>query len=107
MSQISLPYLPPWRPVPEEAAAALLDPNRVEEGVWFLLRGLGIGVYTGDGYQVLAGSETGPQDFWIYDFEVPLMVRMAQEPSRPFSEFLPLLTELGLKSGLGTDPEAV
>lgn len=85
---------------PEQAAAALLDPNRVEEGVWFLLRGLGIGVYTGDGLQVLAGSETGPQDFWIYDFEVPLMVRMAHEPSRPFSEFLPLLTELGMKSGL-------
>jgi hypothetical protein len=85
---------------PEEAAAALQDTNRVEEGVWFLLRGLGIGVYTGDGEQVLAGSETGPQDFWLYDFEVPLMFRMAQEPSRPFSEFLPVLTELGWKSGL-------
>jgi hypothetical protein len=87
-------------PKPESAAAALLDPSRIEEGVWFLLRGLGIGVYTGDGQQVLAGSETGPQDFWIYDFEVPLLVRLAQEPSRPFSEFLPLLTEFGWKSGL-------
>jgi hypothetical protein len=85
---------------PEQAAAAIMDPNRVEQGVWFLLRGLGIGVYTGDGQQILAGSETGPQDFWLYDFEVPLMVRMTQEPSRPFSEFLPLLTELGWKSGL-------
>jgi hypothetical protein len=87
-------------PSPEAAAAALLDPNRVEEGVWFLLRGLGIGVYTGDGQQILAGSETGPQDFWLYDFEFPLMVRMAQEPSRPFSEFLPVLTELGWKPDL-------
>jgi hypothetical protein len=85
-------------PSPESAAAALLDPSRVEEGVWFLLRGLGIGVYTGEGAQVLAGSETSPKDFWLYDFEVPLLVRLAQEPSKPFSEFQPLLNDLGLKS---------
>ena len=83
---------------PEEAAAALMDPNRVEEGVWFMLRGLGIGVYTGDGRQVLAGSEAGPTDFWIYDFEVPLLVRLAMEPSKPFSEFQPQLRDLGLDS---------
>ncbi len=84
---------------PEVAAAALVDPNRVEEGVWYLLRGMGIGVYTGDGKQVLAGSETGPKDFWIYDFEVPLLARLAKEPSMPFSEFQVQLSDLGLKSG--------
>jgi hypothetical protein len=84
---------------PEDAAAALADPDRVEEGLWLLLRGLGIGVYTGDGEQVLAGSETGPKDFWIYDFEFPLMVRMALESSRPFSELQPQLDDLGLGSG--------
>jgi hypothetical protein len=84
-------------PKPESAAAALLDPSRIEEGVWFLLRGLGIGVYTGEGIQVLAGSETSPKDFWLYDFEVPLLVRLAQEPSKPFSEFQPQLNNLGLK----------
>jgi hypothetical protein len=83
---------------PEVAAAALVDPDLVEEGVWFLLRGLGIGVYTGDGEQVLAGSETGPNDFWIYNFEFPLMVRLAMEPSRPFSEFHPQLHDAGLES---------
>lgn len=84
---------------PEATAAALADPNRVEAGVWFLLRGLGIGVYTGDGKQVLAGSETSSKDFWLYDFEIPLLVRLAAEPSRPFSEFQQQLHDLGLKSG--------
>ena len=81
---------------PQAAAAALQDPARAEQGVWFLLHGLGIGVYTGDGQQVLAGSETGPKDFWIYDFEVPLMAQMAAAPGRPFSEFLLQLNGLGL-----------
>jgi len=83
---------------PEAAAAALADPDQVEKGVWFLLRGLGIGVYTGDGKQILAGSETKPEDFWIYDFEVPLLVRLAKESPRPFSEFQPQLHNLGLEA---------
>lgn len=83
---------------PEAAAAALGDPDQVEMGVWFLLRGLGIGVYTGDGKQILAGSETKPKDFWIYDFEVPLLVRLAKESPRPFSAFQPQLHNLGLES---------
>ena len=83
---------------PEAAAAALGDPDQVEKGVWLLLRGLGIGVYTGDGKQILAGSETKPEDFWIYDFEVPLLVRLVKESPRPFSEFQPQLYNLGLEA---------
>ncbi|HET7010418.1 MAG TPA: hypothetical protein VFI11_06555 [Anaerolineales bacterium] len=75
-----------------------MDPKRVEEGVWFLLRGLGIGVYTGDGQQILPGSETGPTDFWIYDFEFPLIVRLAVAESSPFSEFQKQLDGLGWSS---------
>ena len=53
----------------EETAIALAERARSEAGVWSLLSNLGIGVYTGDGTQVLAGSENDVDDFWIYDFE--------------------------------------
>ncbi len=36
---------------------------------------LGVGLYTVDGQQVLAGAERGPGDFYLYDFESGLLAR--------------------------------
>ncbi len=78
-----------------ETAAALADPQRAEEGVWSLLANLGIGVYSAQGEQVAPGSETRPEDFWLYDFEVGYLTRMAGQAQRPFAEYHALLADLG------------
>lgn len=78
-----------------ETVAALGDPVRAEEGVWSLLAHLGIGVYTGDGIQVMPGSETGEADFWLYDFEVGSLASMATQEAEPFSTYHVLLAGLG------------
>lgn len=94
-SSLEVPSEDAIRLNPADTAAALADPERVETGVWSLLANLGIGVYTGDGEQVLAGSETGSSDFWIYDFEVPILGHMALQEPRPFSATHDLLASLG------------
>lgn len=81
---------------PTETASALADPQRVEDGVWSLLSNLGIGVYTSDGEQILAGSETGPDDFWLYDFDVPLLASMANRPDQPFDNYYLLVSQFGI-----------
>ena len=70
-----------------DTADALADPSRVHLGVWSLLDQLGIGVYTGSGKQILAGSERSEKDFWLYDFQVPVLERMATAEAIPFSEY--------------------
>jgi hypothetical protein len=35
-----------------------------------MLRGLGVGVYRPDGTRILRGGERGPNDFYLYDFEL-------------------------------------
>lgn len=72
---------------PAETAQLLADPAQAVDGVWSVLANLGIGVYTGDADQVLAGSETGPDDFWLYDFEVPILAQMALAQPEPFSTY--------------------
>lgn len=78
-----------------ETVAALIDPARAEDGVWSLLAHLGIGVYTGDGTQVMPGSETGEADFWLYDFEVGSLAHMAGQQAEPFTAYHALLADLG------------
>ena len=78
-----------------QTAAALLDPGRVEIGVWAMLDGLNLGVYRADGSQVVAGSETGPRDIWIYDSMVPALERMASEPPLSFAAFAEYLAANG------------
>ncbi|MCH7670439.1 MAG: hypothetical protein IIC71_14750 [Acidobacteria bacterium] len=80
---------------PAETAAALTDAATAESGVWSVLANLGIGVYTGSGQRVLGGSETSEDDFWLYDFEVPALVRMATAPPRPFAITHSRVDELG------------
>ena len=85
---VSIPAPPPAAQIklsPTETADALADPERAEIGVWSLLANLGIGVYTGDGEQIFAGSELSEHDFWLYDFELPLLAHLAQGDPRPFS----------------------
>lgn len=79
----------------DETAAALEDPERAEQGVWSLLATLGIGVYTGDGTPVMPGSETREQDFWLYDFEVGSLARMAGQAAESFGSFYAVLDDLG------------
>lgn len=64
--------------------------------MWSLLDHLGIGVYTGDGQQVLAGSEQSQEDFWLYDFQIPVLERMATAPSIPFAEYADYLHTHGV-----------
>jgi hypothetical protein len=78
-----------------DTATALGDPERAEDGVWSLLAHLGIGVYTGDGTPVMPGSETGEEDFWLYDFEVDLLAHMAGQSAEPFAAYHDLLSNLG------------
>ena len=80
---------------PAETAAALTDPGTAESGVWSVLANLGIGVYGGGGERVLGGSETSEDDFWLYDFEVPMLVRMATAPPRSFATTFSRVEELG------------
>ncbi|MCH8878225.1 MAG: hypothetical protein IIA89_15660 [Chloroflexi bacterium] len=70
---------------PAETAQLLSDAETVTEGVWAVLSNLGLGVYTGEADQVLPGSETGPDDFWLYDFEVPMLAQMALDEPLPFA----------------------
>jgi hypothetical protein len=40
------------------------------QAVLAVMRALKVGVYTGDGGQIVAGNEAGPNDFYLYQFEV-------------------------------------
>ncbi len=82
-----------------DSAAALTDPARAEEGVWSLLANLGIGVYTGDGTQIMPGSEQEEASFWLYDFEVPALANMAQGDPEPFDHYALKLEALGYEGG--------
>jgi hypothetical protein len=79
-----------------DVLAALADPDTAEDGALALLAGLGVGVYTGDGRQVQAGSETGEDDFWLYDFQVPMVAALAEAQPRPFADLVELLRAAGL-----------
>ncbi len=99
ISAVSEPLTPPAgfdHLMVSDTVSALVDPSRVRLGVWALLDHLGIGVYTGDGEQVLAGSEQSENDFWLYDFEVPVLERMATAASIPFSEYADYLRAHGV-----------
>jgi hypothetical protein len=78
-----------------ETVATLEDQELAETGVWSLLAQLGIGVYTGDGDQIMPGSETREHDFWLYDFEVEILANMALQRSEPFLTYYELLAGLG------------
>ncbi len=97
---ISIPAPPPADQIklsPIETAEALADPENAGIGVWSLVANLGIGVYTGDGEQILAGSELSEHDFWLYDFELPLLAHLAQGDPRPFRMTISRLTAVGFK----------
>src|SRR5688500_18068287 len=94
---------PPMQPInrdavlvePEVVAQLLADPVRRADGVIALVAGLGIGIYTYDGRQILPGSETSEDDFLLYDFEVPLMAEMAAGEPEPFSNLHGILAAAG------------
>ena len=80
-----------------ETVAGLGDSRRVQTAVWSVLAHLGIGVYRANGTRVLAGSERKARDFWIYDFEVPLLGRMVGEAARPFAVYARTLAAAGVR----------
>ncbi len=82
---------------PATTAALLADPATAEEGVWSLLANLGIGVYTPDAVAVLPGSERGPDDFFVFDFEVDLLAAGAASAPQPFTAFHSTFTALGIE----------
>ena len=47
------------------------------------------------GGQILGGSETSEDDFWLYDFEVPALARMATGTSQPFAITHARISEAG------------
>jgi len=98
VSEISIPAPPADAQIrlsPIETADALTDPEMAGIGIWSLVANLGIGVYTADGEQILAGSERSEQDFWLYDFELPLLAHIAKGDPRPFSLTTSRLTAVG------------
>jgi hypothetical protein len=79
-----------------QTAAALADPERVDAGVRSLVANLGLGVYRGsDLEQLHAGSERGPEDFWLYDFQLAALSSMAHSPVAPFLDFFDRLAAVG------------
>ncbi len=60
----------------EEAYALLANAGGVEqahEALQLIYAQLGIGLYTADGEQLLAGAEQGPDDFYLYEGESELL----------------------------------
>lgn len=84
------------RPI-EDAVALLSDPATAEDGAWVLLAGLGLGVYSGAGEQLLAGSESGPDDLWLLDGAVPGLARLAHGEPLGFDRFHAALAADGLE----------
>ncbi|ADH86940.1 carboxypeptidase-like regulatory domain-containing protein [Desulfurivibrio alkaliphilus] len=82
---------------PAAIAALVANNDTTEAGLWLLLESLGIGVYTPDGYQLLAGSERKEDDFWLYDFQIPMLVSLVQAPTSPFTHLVDELSEVGLE----------
>ena len=82
----------------QETARALSDPDLAVLGTWSLLSHLGIGVYTPDGEQILAGSEATSSDFWLYEFEVATLAKMARMSDRSLSSLREILGVLGFET---------
>ncbi|MDO8615851.1 MAG: hypothetical protein Q7T33_08970 [Dehalococcoidia bacterium] len=69
---------PPAPLSPQELAARLhaaTDTAQAEALLRRVYPELGVGLYTEDGQQILAGVETGPDDFYLYDAESELLAR--------------------------------
>lgn len=78
-----------------DTATALAAPAQADKGAWSLLANLGIGVYTPGGQQVMPGSEMSVDDFWLYDFEVPSLAKMAGQQGGHVSDLARALTAWG------------
>ncbi len=83
----------------DEAVAALDDPDTAVQGVLGILDELNIGVYASDGTQILAGSETGPDDLWVMAELLPGLAVSARRPGPTFEDYLVELDKV-LASGL-------
>ena len=81
---------------PSEIAAMFSDPATVEAGMWSLLKALGVGVYTPDGRQLQAGSETDESDFIVYDFQIPMLLALTESPVRPFESLVAVVARAGI-----------
>jgi predicted nucleic acid-binding Zn-ribbon protein len=60
------------------AANRLVESQTKEEAANHLLtafRAIGLGVYTGDGTQILGGAERSEKDFFLYDFQWRILAR--------------------------------
>ncbi len=54
---------------------AAADTGHAEALLRLVYPEIDVGLYTGDGQQILAGAETGPDDFYLYDSESELLAR--------------------------------
>ncbi len=89
-----------YEPIPvDEAVAALDDPDTAVQGVLGILDELNIGVYTSDGVQVLAGSETGPDDLYVLTEFLPGLAVAAHRTGPTMEQYVTDL-ETVLQSGL-------
>jgi hypothetical protein len=78
-----------------QTAVALMNPSTATTGAWSVLDHLHIGVYSAAGSRVLAGSETGPHSFYLFDFTVPLLGALAHMQPSPFSAYVATLARVG------------
>ncbi|NOX23526.1 MAG: hypothetical protein GXP36_10605 [Actinobacteria bacterium] len=92
-----------YEPLPiDEAVAALEDPDTAVQGVLGILDELNIGVYTTDGIQILAGSETGPDDLYVLAELLPGLAVATQRPGPTMGQYITDL-ETVLQSGLSPE----
>src|SRR5207247_1847656 len=68
------------------------------EALLALMQALAIGVYTPDGQAVVSGAERGPNDFYLYDFELRLLaLSLARQDSESLDDLAANLSEMGLR----------
>lgn len=67
-----------------------------------ILQALGIGIYTGDGAQVQAGFETGPNGIYLYEFEVQaLAAQLGRGELASFDQLASALDAAGFELSAG------
>jgi hypothetical protein len=68
--------------------------------VMYIAQAISVGIYTRKGEPVVIGAERGPLDFYLYDFQVPLIAR-AQARGQYWSvaEMAELLTGMEIRPG--------
>jgi hypothetical protein len=65
-----------------------------------IMKSLNLGVYTGNGEAIVPGAERGPDDFYLYDFEVSALASaLERKETWSVSDLAQELSDLGVQPG--------